>query len=358
MNTFEEKSNFDEALDDVFGQETETNTETPTQPNKPTQQPEENGEENEEDEEFPEQISDEDMENVFKPSKKSKKKDNKVNKDINGTNKDIGQEQQPNNNPQDLVDKDGKIIAKAGAERRIFEENQRMRKEMQQFHAQVLPTIRQQYQAMENELANYKGVVEGLKAQDLSPQDIQSGLDFARQWKKDPKNVVKFLLTTLQSNGIDVDIEGMNSSVQASAIKQMIDEKFRPFMEERENANRIAQQEQEVENEYNNFIQKYPDATIHDKTLGFMIRKDPSLSPEIAYYQLKNYYLRKGLDFNIPLEAYAQKNQQTTTPVQGIPQTRVVNDQVAVNKVRQRVARSSDSFKDIIRGSMEEAGIV
>lgn len=354
MTNNEERSNFDEALDDVFGQDTET----PTQTTEPTTQPEETGTQDEEDEEFPEQISDEDMENVFKPSKKSKKKDNKNDKIVDGTNKTAEQGQQIGNSPQDLVDKDGNVIAKAGAERRIFEENQRMRKEMQQFHTQVLPTIRQQYQAMENELANYKGVIEGLKAQDLSPQDIQSGLDFARQWKKDPKNVVKFLLTTLQTNGIDIDIEGMNSSVQASAIKQMIDEKFRPFLEERENANRIAQQEQEVENEYNNFVQKYPDATIHDKTLAFMIRKNPELSPELAYYQLKNYYLQKGLDFKIPLEVYAQKNQQPTTPAQGIPQTRVVNDQVAVNKVQQRVARSSDSFKDIIKGSMEEAGLV
>lgn len=313
----------------------------------------ENEENSEETDEVPED-TDEDLENLFKPKKKSRKSDKESGKSGNNIDKNVQEGQQNKSNPQDLVDENGNIIAKAGAERRFYEENQRMKREMQQFTSTVLPQIKQQYQQMENELAQYKGVVEGLHAQDLSPQDIQSGLDFVRSWRKNPKEVVKFLLTSLQSSGIDVDIEGMQPSIQAEAIKRMIDEKFKPFEQERENQRKLQQQEEDVNNEYNNFIMKYPDAVVHDKTLAFMIRKNPNLTPEVAYLQLKNYYLQKGLDFSKPLEVLAQESKQ---PNQGIPSTPTVSEQVAVPKVRQKVANVNNTFKDIVRSAMTDAGI-
>lgn len=350
MENFENTDNFDDDLEDVFG----TNSETLDQTTSEELTTDAGNDTDDTEEEYPEDISDEEMENVFKPAKKSKKKDSTKDSTVTNVDKNEQQPQRNNTGPQDLVDKDGNVIAKAGAERRIFEENQKLRKDMAQFHAQVLPAIKQQYQAMEQELANYKGVVEGMHAQDLSPQDIQSGFDFVRQWKKNPKEVVKFLLTSLQQSGIDIDIEGMSGAIQTSAIKNMLDERLKPFEEERDNARRIAQQEQEVEQEYNFFVQKYPDSVVHDKTLAFMVRNDPNLSPELAYYKLKNYYLQKGLDFSKPLEEIVKE--KATVPV-GIPQPPVVNDTVAVNKVQQRVARASDSFKDIIKGAMQESGL-
>ena len=307
----------------------------------------------EEDEET-EEHTDEDLQNLFKPKQKRKQTDDKSTEPVAKTDGTQQKQQQPNPRSQDLVDANGNVVAKAGAERRIYEENQRMKQEMANFNNNVLPQIRQQYQEMENELAQYKGVVEGLHAQDLSPQDIQSGLDFVRNWRKNPKDVVKFLLTSLQSSGIDIDIDGMYATSQAAAIKQMIDEKFAPFMKEREEAERIAKEEAEVEQNYNSFITQYPDSVVHDKALAFMIRKDPSLTPEVAYLRLKNYYLRNNLDFSKSLEVLAQEKQ--TTPNTGMPQTPNVSENVATRNRQQRVASVGTSINDIIKGAMTEAG--
>lgn len=295
--------------------------------------------------------TDEDVQNLLK---EPKQQESRQDSDVDPSNKTQQRQQHHNPRAQDLTDANGNVIARAGVERRFYEENQRMKQEMANFNNTVLPQIRQQYHAMETELSQYKGVVEGLKAQDLSPQDIQSGLDFVRNWKQDPMGVVKFLLTTLQTSGINVDIDGINMSSQTQAIKQLIDEKFAPFIQEREEAERIAQEEAAVEEDYNAFISQYPDSVVHDKALAFMIRKNPSLTPEVAYLQLKNYYLRNNLDFTKSLEEITLETRKT--PNTGIPQSPRVSDNIATNKRQQRIASVGTSMNDIIKGAMTDAG--
>ena len=344
MSEIENKTEIsDEELENVFDNDGGVNEENSTLPSQVAEE-DDGSEEN----------SDEDLQNLFKSKQKKSQSDDKPSESVNGTDKTQPKQQQPSTRSQDLVDANGNVIAKAGAERRFYEENQRMKHEMANFNNVVLPQIRQQYQEMQTELANYKGIVEGLHAQDLSPQDIQSGLDFVRNWRKNPKEVVKFLLTSLQSSGIDIDIDGMQASSQAAAIKQMIDEKFEPFMKEREEAERIAKEEAEVEQNYNAFITQYPDSVVHDKALAFMIRKDPTLTPEVAYLRLKNYYLRNNLDFSKSLEEIAQEKQ--TKPNTGIPQNPNVSENVVTKQRQQRVASVGTSINDIIKGAMTEAG--
>lgn len=312
----------------------------------PVQQPEQNSEEQEQDVE-------EDMQNVINTKQKETKTQPKQAKVDNNQ-----QQVQPNQHTQgqDLVDANGNVIAKAGAERRFYEEAQRLRRNQQHFTQNVLPQIKEQYSAMEQELNAYKNVVDGFKASDLSPQDIQSGFDFVRQWKKNPVDVVKFLLTNLQSNGINVDIEGMQPSINAESIKQMLDAKLAPFIQEREARVQAQEQEQEVAQEYDSFIQKYPDSIVHDKTLAFMIRQDPSLTPELAYYKLKNFYLQKGLDFKVPLEVLAQQkpNEQVQ---QGLPKAPNISENVVKTTRQPHVAGVNEGFKNIIREAMEENGL-
>lgn len=299
----------------------------------------------------------EDMQNVINPKTKSKKVAQKpATINTTGTNQPSQPTGQPNQG-QDLIGPDGKVIAKAGAERRFYEKAVRLERDQMNFKQNVLPQIREQYNAMENQLNAYKQVVDGFKASDLSPQDIQSGFEFVRAWKKNPQDVVKFLLTSLQSNGINVDIEGMQPSINAEAMKQMLDAKFEPFIKERERAEEQARQEQEVEQEYTSFIQKYPKAQVHDKTLAFMIRQDPSLTPELAYYKLQNFYLQKGLDFNVPLEVLAQKQQQPNKVQQpNLPKAPNVGENVVESR-QHRVAGVSEGFKDIIHQTMAENGL-
>lgn len=275
--------------------------------------------------------------------------------EIDQTNTNQSQQpQQTTNLGQDLIGPDGKVVAKAGAERRFYEEAQRLRREHQHFTQNVLPEIKSQYRAMESELNSYKTMMNNFKANDLSAQDLQTGIDFVKEWKKNPQNVVKFLLTTLQSNGINVDIEGMQSSINAESISQMMDRKLRPFIEEREQRVEQQQLNDKAVSDYQSFIQQYPDSIVHDKTLAYMIRQNPSLTPEVAYYKLKNYYLQKGLDFNKSLEEIAQT---PNNGAQGLPKTPNVSANVVQNINQHDKFGANDTYQSIIRRTMVDAGI-
>lgn len=343
----------DDQLDEIFGKDDTSDATTST---------ETDGGNNEQDQITQQtEDSEEDLQNLFAQPKQT---EDKTNKTVDKDTQPINNTKQPNNVSKDLMDKDGNVLAKGGAERRLYEENQRMKKDIQTFQTQTLPVMRQQFESLQKqlataqqELASSKGVIEGLRANDLTSQEIQSGLDFIRSWKNNPTEVIKYLLTTAQNNGINVDIAGMQPSINTEVIRRMIDDKFQPFIQEREQAQKELENEQRVQEEYQNFITKYPDSVIHDKTLAYMLEKNPQLSPEVAYHELKYFYLQKGFDFSKPLEEIQKERQQQPVQPQGLPQAPMVNNTVVADKTQHKVASISDNYKDIIKLALQDAGL-
>lgn len=279
------------------------------------------------------------------------KTDNKTDTKVNNAEQ-INQQQQnksrKNNNPQDLVDANGNIIAKAGAERRFYEENVKLKRERDIFNTQVMPKLRQNYDAMVARVKAYDDAMKSMKTGDLSPEDVQTGMDLIRQWKKSPQDTLKFLLTQAKNYGMKIDDIG---GVDTAAISQMLDEKLKPFVQEREANIRQQQIEHQSIAQYNNFIQKYPDAEQHVDELAYLLRKNPNMSLDAVYYMLRNHYSSKGYDFNTPLAEILQKratNQINMT----MPHTNPGNN---VEKVTQKVAPINESYDAIIRGVMRNA---
>ena len=57
------------------------------------------------------------------------------------------------------------------------------------------------------------------------------------------------------------------------------------------------------------FYNRYPDAKIHANELAYLYKKNPNLSLDAVYYQLRNHYLERGYDFNTPLAEIVNKTQ-------------------------------------------------
>lgn len=253
-----------------------------------------------------------------------------------------------NNNSQDLVDANGNIIAKAGAERRFYEENVKLKRDRDIFNTQVMPKLRQNYDAMVARVKAYDDAMKSMQSGDLTPQDVQTGMDLIRQWKKSPQDTLKFLLTQAKSYGINIDGVG---GVDASAINQMLDEKLKPFMQEREANIRRQQIEQQSINQYNEFIQKYPDAANHTEELAYLLRKNPNMSLDAVYYMLRNHYSTKGYDFNTPLAEILQKGVNNKVNM-NVPN---VNPGNHVEKITQTVAPINKSYDNIIKEVLRNA---
>lgn len=256
-----------------------------------------------------------------------------------------------NNTPQDLVDANGNVIAKAGAERRFYEENVKLKRERDNFNQKVLPALRQNYDAMLNKVQAYENTFASLRMGDLSNEDIQLGLELIRQWKKSPADTMNFLLTQAKRSGINIDSE--SNSVNMEAINQMLDDKLKPFYQERE----AYEEQQRIQTEsrqiYDNFINKYPDAKIHSNELAYLIRKNPNESLDSIYYQLKMHYMQNGYDFNTPLaEILKQKNQTANNNV-GF-NTRGVNQNINTTTINKPVASINMSYDQIIKEAMKQ----
>ena len=94
-----------------------------------------------------------------------------------------------------------------------------------------------------------------------------------------------------------------------AAVKQLLDTSLKPLIDARnEEADTQAVNAKALEI-YNDFTAQHPDAAIHENSLARLLKQEPSLSPEAAYWKLRSYYTERNLDWTKPLEQL-QKEQQ------------------------------------------------
>ena len=280
---------------------------------------------------------------------KSTQTDSKDNQEINNIEQNTKQQSNKskgNNNSQDLVDENGNVVAKAGAERRFYEENQKLKRERDHFNTTIMPQIKQEYDTMVAKINAYNETFKSMQIGDLSTEDIQLGMELIRQWKQSPKDTINFLLTQAKSYGINIDENGKSDM---AAINQMLDQKLQPFLQERELRDRQIQARQNAENIYNNFMSKYPDAKNHVDEIAYLYKKNPNQSLDAIYFQLQNYYLRNNYDFNTPLSEIQKQKQQNKNTFNGIN----VNQNIKASNIQAPIARANASFDTIIREAMK-----
>jgi hypothetical protein len=280
---------------------------------------------------------------------KSSQSDSKSNQEINFNEQNTKQQSNKskgNNNSQDLIDANGNVVAKAGAERRFYEENQKLKRERDHFNSTIMPQIKQEYDTMVAKINAYNETFKSMQMGDLSTEDIHLGMELIRQWKQSPKDTINFLLTQAKSYGINVDENGKSDM---AAINQMLDQKLQPFLQERELRDRQIQARHNAENIYNNFMSKYPEAKNHVDEIAYLYKRNPNQSLDAIYFQLQNYYLKNNYDFNTPLAEIQKQKQQNKNTFNGIN----VNQNVKASNIQAPIAKANASFDSIIREAMK-----
>ena len=283
---------------------------------------------------------------------KKTKEDNSFDKTSNITkpNEQSANKSKRTNNSQDLVDANGNIIAKAGAERRFYEENVKLKQQKADFDNRILPQIKQNYNAMMAKVTAYEETYKAMQASDMTPEDVNLGIELVRQWRKSPEETLKFLLTQAKSYGIN--IEGHASAIDAAAISQMMDQKLQPFVQEREEAIRQQEVLANARKIHTEFYQRYPDAKIHNKELAFLYKKNPNASLDAVYWQLRNHYAENGYDFNTPLAEIVNKSQTDNNKSRFNSVN--VNQNVKTETIKTPIASINKSFDQIIRETLKD----
>jgi hypothetical protein len=253
--------------------------------------------------------------------------------------------------PQDLVDKDGNVIATGGKERRFYETAQREKQRADNTQRE-LETLKAQMQAV-NDAGN-------LGTQySLTPEELTTGAQIISAYKENPVETLQYMLTQAQSAGHNIDaLLAGGGGMDTQAIKQMIDNAVKPLVSEQQGKLETEAANQAALEQYNAFNAKHPDAAIHENSIARLLQDDPTLSPEAAYLKLQNFYLQKGLDWNKSLGTLQQEHDANKGPVENTQQ-QLPNGNVNANNVTDtaRVADVNTSTGDIVKDAMREAGM-
>ncbi len=256
--------------------------------------------------------------------------------------------------PQPIKDANGNVIADGGRERRFYEaaqvarqENARLQGELSKVTAKVAAY----------ETANTISTQLG-----LTPDEATTGARIMAAYKNSPVETIKYLLTEAQAAGHNVT-GIVSGGTDVAAIKQLIEQAFKPLNDERAGKERATQVEQQAVREYNNFISRFPDAKTHETTIARLLESDPSLSVEAAYYKLQSFYLAKQLDWKKSLEVIAeemkgtQQQQGGTSSVTRQPGLPGRGTSVTNTQAPGEIADVTTSIDDIVKESMREAGL-
>jgi len=248
--------------------------------------------------------------------------------------------------PQDLVDSTGAVIAKGGAERRFYETAQREKKRADD--------ATRQFEALSHQLEGFKQASAISTQLGLSPEEAIAGSRIIAAYKEDPVKTIEYLLTQAKAAGHNVETLG-GQSVDMAAIKRLIETQLAPLAEDRQKRQAAEQAEAGAQQKYDEFVAKYPDAVIHGDSIARLIERDPSLSPDAAYWRLKAIYAENGLDFSKPLSQIETEQGATSKPQSSLPSGRPRSGAVAQGM--DELASVDTPYEDIIRQGMKEAGI-
>lgn len=259
-------------------------------------------------------------------------------------------------NPGDLIDrKTGSVIAKAGAERRYYEQSHRERIRAN--------TAEQKVNELQTRLTAFEQSNSVGTQLGLSPEQVTTGARLVKDWITNPVDMINKLITVARQQGHN--IEGLGQGVDTAAIKNMIAEHLKPFTEAHTQSREAQQARTEAQTVWTNFTAVNPDAELHVTALNHILANDPNISLDGAYYKLQAFYYQRGLDWNKPLEQIAREaeqeeqgtgqRQQPNGRAISVPNGRGAHRNVSDNDDVSAAANAS--LDEIIKSAMTDAGI-
>lgn len=266
-----------------------------------------------------------------------------------------------------LVDGRGNIVAAAGAERRHYERAQAAQRTITRLEQELQEAKSQDYMS--------QALNGAPKELGLDMQETQMGLQAIAAFKKDPVATAQWMLqetmrlgyTLPQIVGGDAANGQVNSgSLDLQAVRSMISEAVQPLVGDREAQQQETQRMQAAQREYDTFLAKHDFADVHEDALAGMLKKDASLTPETAYWRLREFASRNGLDFSKPLREQVQSRAQSgnnasngnATPQAQQERAPMPNGGAPTNDMRDGpvMADPNDAWDTIVRQSLRDAG--
>lgn len=269
-----------------------------------------------------------------------------------------------------LIDKDGKIVAQAGAERRAFERAQ--------YQDRYIKRLEGDVERMQSDAAKMQALNGAPEKLGLQADEVQIGLQAIASFKKDPVATARWMLQETMRQGynlqqiVGADAQGQvnGGSMDLQAVRNMINEAVQPLVGDRQTQQQQAQASEAAQREYERFMSKHDHASVQEPSITALMRRDSTLTPEVAYWQLREYAAKNGYDFSQPLgpqvQARQQGGQQQQTPAPNGNANPQAQQQPMPNggaptmdmQTGPTMADPDDGWDTIVNQSLREAGML
>jgi hypothetical protein len=262
----------------------------------------------------------------------------------------------PKSAPGDLVDRDGRVIARAGAERRHYEAATKFRGQAEQAN--------QQLQKVTTELNAFREAAQMPTQLGLTPDESATGLQLMASWKSNPVGVLQYLVEQAKSAGHNVDTLG-GPATDVGAIKQMIAQELAPF---RQQAQAVQQSEQintAAQQQVHNLVGEYGEQALTNsealaKLIDASAEQGRPLSVEQAYLRFSAWCYQQGFDPHQPIDPQIQSRSTSPATQQRTPPRPNGRAVAAPNGVipmdTQASVSGNETTRDLVRQSMRDAG--
>lgn len=268
-------------------------------------------------------------------------------------------QQAPKPAPGDLVDREGRVLARAGAERRHYETAQRATRDLQ--------TTRQELDRISSQLTAFREAAQLPTQLGLSPEESTTGLQLISSWKQNPVGVIQYLVEQAKAAGHNLDTLG--GATDVGAIKTMIAQELAPFREQALSVQQQSQVQSAAQQQVENLVGEYGDqALVNSDALSKLIdastQQGRPLNLEQAYLRFSNWCLQQGFNPAQPIDPQiaARRTQATQPPAtqQRTPPRPNGRAVAAPNGVvpldSAATVSGSETTRDLVRMAMREQG--
>lgn len=221
-----------------------------------------------------------------------------------------------NPNTRDLVDPvTGRVVAKGGIERRVFENAQRESRRATELEGKLAEANQR--------LSSVDTVNRSIVDAGLRTEDAIAAISVMRDFLRDPVKTLEFLVAEVKSKGYQIPFleQGINPGIDMSAIGKMIDGKLAPLTQQQqrevEDINRQKKADELANRQLDEFLTARPAAEHNLDVMAEMMRAEPGLTLHDAYLNMAEWCVKNGLDYTQPLRPQiealkAQPQQQPT----------------------------------------------
>jgi hypothetical protein len=265
-----------------------------------------------------------------------------------------------------LVDAQGKVVAKAGTERRFYESREKVKKDLGVREVQLRETAGRLTRVTEI-ARQLKERYDGFAAQQRQMQELGiagedhiAALNLYSQLKKDTRGTLQKLLTRAAANGISIDGNSQQQTQPniADVVKEVLNGQLKPihdFVSAAQQRDQRSQQDQEarvaVQQEVETWFGLNPDARPYAQVILKVLR-----NPSYARMPLGEIWARVQLNLERQRNSGRQRtgNRNGFTPRRGSPPI----GRRSPPSGNTEMADINDDYGSIINSVLDQHGVV